>query len=124
MNYPTFRLSSSFSSHTHISRPCSHSRVNANLATKRRVSIPCFLSPNPDLPIEALPQFTAKQLSGDALAAVQASAVNLKAWNAIDTPRRIFYQRRINHPRIFEKYWPDVVAEIDRELGGKVRIKY
>ncbi|KAI9018246.1 hypothetical protein DFJ74DRAFT_210510 [Hyaloraphidium curvatum] len=97
-------------------------RVNANKAPKRRISIPCFLSPDPDRPMHPLPELRAKELSPEAKAAIAASAENLKAWNTKDTARRILIQRRINHSATFEKYWPKVLMELDAELGNGIRI--
>jgi isopenicillin N synthase-like dioxygenase len=97
--------------------------VNANLAPQKRISIPNFLSPDPSVPLDTLPQFQPKALSAEAAAALSTAAVNLAAWNENDTPKRILLQRRISHPRTMERYWPEVARQLDEELGSAIKLK-
>ncbi|KAI9010250.1 hypothetical protein DFJ74DRAFT_686511 [Hyaloraphidium curvatum] len=99
-------------------------RVDSTLAKGKRMSIPCFLSPDPTATLVPLGSFGRKEL-GDAVEASiahQSNPLNLKSWNALDTGRRILYQRRINHANTFLKHWPELANEIDAELGDTVRI--
>lgn len=99
-------------------------RVNANLATKNRISIPCFLSPNTDIEFQPIPELSAKLLTDETASAITSASHNLKAWNNKDAAKRIVYQRRISHPVTMERYWPEVAKMIDDELAGSVRISY
>lgn len=84
-------------------------RVNAKTALKKRVSIPCFLGPDPDVEggLQKIAGLKPKELTEEATRAIEistSSSNRKKLWEQSNIGRRLLYQRRTNHPHTMVKY--------------------
>ncbi|KAI9002894.1 hypothetical protein DFJ74DRAFT_441218 [Hyaloraphidium curvatum] len=96
-------------------------RVNANLSKRKRVSIPCFLGPDPAVPLEPIPGLKQKELSEEAKRAIEDARKGSRRSKLMETAqpqRKLLYNRRTNHPHTMLRYWPDLARELDVELGN------